>query len=150
MAQNPYQPYSAYQQAPQYGPYQSMYMWPGQPMQAQMPAYGSQTPNTGIQKPSAMSGRVVSQEADITPQEVPMDGSFSWFPMADGSAVIGKRWNSDGTIQTVRYAPESAEPQHTVETVPSYVSDISSRLDRIEGILTQRARRAVKKEAADA
>ncbi len=63
-----------------------------------MPTYGSQTPNTGIQKPPAMSGRVVSQEADITPQEVPMDGSFSWFPMADGSAVIGKRWNSDGTM----------------------------------------------------
>lgn len=79
-----------------------------------------------------------------------MDGSFSWFPMADGSAVIGKRWNSDGTIQTVRYAPESTEPQQPVEAVPAYVSDISSRLDRIEGILTQRARRAVKKEAADA
>lgn len=91
MAQNPYQPYSAYQQAPQYMPYQGAYTYPIQPMQAQMPAYGSQTPNTGIQKPSAMSGSVVSQEADITPQEVPMDGSFSWFPMADGSAVIGKR-----------------------------------------------------------
>ena len=76
-----------------------------------------------------------------------MDGSFSWFPMADGSAVIGKRWNSDGTIQTVRYAPESTEPQQPVDVVPAY---ISSRLDRIEGILTQRARRAVKKEAADA
>lgn len=149
MAQNPYQPYSAYQQA-QYMPYQGTYTYPIQPMQAQMPAYGSQTPNTGIQKPPAMSGRVVSQEADITPQEVPMDGSFSWFPMADGSAVIGKRWNSDGTIQTVRYAPESTEPQQAVETVPSYMSDISSRLDRIEGILTQRARRAVKKEATDA
>lgn len=149
MAQNPYQPYSPYQQV-QYMPYQGTYTYPTQPMQAQMSAYGSQTPNTGIQKPPAMSGRVVSQEAEITPQEVPMDGSFSWFPMADGSAVIGKRWNSDGTIQTVRYAPESTEPQHAVETVPSYMSDISSRLDRIEGILTQRARRAVKKEAADA
>lgn len=120
MAQNPYQPYSAYQQAPQYGPYQNMYMWPGQPMQAQMPAYGSQTPNTGIQKPPAMSGRVVSQEAEITPQEVPMDGSFSWFPMADGSAVIGKRWNSDGTITTLRYVMASdpePEKQLTVEDV---------------------------------
>ena len=79
-----------------------------------------------------------------------MDGSFSWFPMADGSAVIGKRWNSDGTIQTVRYAPEATEPQQPVDVVPAYVSDISSRLDRIEGILTQRSRSAVKKEASDA
>lgn len=47
-----------------------------------------------------------------------MDGSFSWFPMADGSAVIGKRWNSDGTIQTVRYAPESTEPQQPVDADP--------------------------------
>ena len=149
MAQNAYQPYSPYQQ-PQYGPYQNMYVWPGQPVQEQMPVYGCRTPNTAIQKPSAMSGRVVSQESDITLQEVPMDGSFSWFPMADGSAVIGKRWNSDGTIQTVRYAPEATEPQQPVDVVPAYVSDISSRLDRIEGILTQRARRAVKKEASDA
>lgn len=149
MVQNPYQPYEPYQQM-QYMPYQGTYTYPTQSMQQQMPAYGSQTPNTGISKPSAMSGRVVSQEAEITPQEVPMDGSFSWFPMADGSAVIGKRWNSDGTIQTVRYAPEAPEPQQPVDVVPTYVSDISSRLDRIEGILTQRARRAVKKEAADA
>ena len=149
MAQNAYQPYSPYQQ-PQYGPYQNMCAWPGQPMQEQMPVYGYRTQNTAIQKTPAMSGRIVSQEADITPQEVPMDGSFSWFPMADGSAVIVKRWNSDGTIQTVRYAPEATEPQQPVDVVPAYVSDISSRLDRIEGILTQRARRAVKKEASDA
>ena len=149
MVQNPYQPYSPYQQA-QYMPYQGTYTYPTQPVQEQMPAYGYRTQNTAIQKPPAMSGRVVSQEDDITPQEVPMDGSFSWFPMADGSAVIGKRWNSDGTIQTVRYAPESPEPQQPVDVVPAYVSDISSRLDRIEGILTQRARRAVKKEASDA
>lgn len=149
MVQNPYQQYSPYQQA-QYMPYQGAYTYPTQSMQEQMPVYGSQMQNTGISKPPAMSGRVVSQEADITPQEVPMDGSFSWFPMADGSAVIGKRWNSDGTIQTVRYAPESPEPQRPVDAVPAYVSDISSRLDRIEGILTQRARRAVKKEASDA
>ena len=149
MAQNAYQTYSPYQQ-PQYGQYQNMYAWPGQPMQEQMPVYGYRTPNTAIQKTPAMSGRVVSQEAEITPQEVPMDGSFSWFPMADGSAVIGKRWNSDGTIQTVRYEPETTEPQRPVDVVPAYVSDISSRLDRIEGILTQRARRAVKKEASDA
>lgn len=48
MAQNPYQPYSPYQQAPQYGPYQNMYAWPGQSMQQQIPAYGSQTPNAAI------------------------------------------------------------------------------------------------------
>ena len=142
MAQNAYQPYSPYQQ-PQYGPYQNMYAWPTQPVQEQMPVYGYRTQNTAIQKPPAMSGRVVSQEAEITPQEV-------WFPTADGSAVIGKRWNSDGTIQTVRYTPEEQEPRQSVEAVPAYVSDISARLDRIEGILTQRARRAVKKEASDA
>ena len=34
MAQNAYQPYSPYQQ-PQYGPYQNMYAWPGQPVQEQ-------------------------------------------------------------------------------------------------------------------
>lgn len=149
MVQNPYQPYSPYQQA-QYMPYQGTYTYPTQPVQEQMPVYGYRTQNTAIQKPPSMSGRVVSQEAEITPQEVPMDGSFSWFPMADGSAVIGKRWNSDGTIQTVRYAPEEQEPRQAVEAVPAYVSDISTRLDRIEGILTQRARRAVKKEASDA
>ena len=43
MAQNAYQPYSPYQQ-PQYGPYQNMYAWPGQPVQEQMPVYGYRTP----------------------------------------------------------------------------------------------------------
>lgn len=84
MVQNPYQPYSPYQQT-QYMPYQGTYTYPTQPAQEQMPVYGYRTQNAAIQKPPAMSGRVVSQEAEITPQEVPMDGSFSWFPMADGS-----------------------------------------------------------------
>lgn len=137
---HPYQPYpyqfNAVPTAPQFQP------------QQQMPVYSSQTTNTGFQKPSGVPGRVVCQEGEITAQEVPMDGSMSFFPLSDGSAIVGKRWNADGTIQTVRYIAEQPAQATVQDTTPSYVDAI---LGGIEDIKTQlsTARRPARKVASN-
>lgn len=53
-----------------------------------------------------LQGRTVQSAEEITPNEVPMDSSVSFFPLADGSAIIAKTWASDGTIKTFRYVLE--------------------------------------------
>lgn len=73
-------------------------------------------------------GRIVQNEKDITPQEVPMNGSIAVFPLNDNSSVILKTWNSDGTIKTVRYVPESES---------GATDDISVRLDNLEQRLSK-------------
>lgn len=77
--------------------------------------------------PSApqLRGRVVNSANDILPNEIPMDGSISYFPLQDGSGVIGKQWNSDGTIKTYTYtAVVDISSQE-----PSFEDTVLSKLD---------------------
>ena len=62
-----------------------------------------------VMRPSGLSGRMVNNPSEITPQEVTMDGTVSLFPQADYSCIYAKAWNPDGTIRTVRYVPEPQE-----------------------------------------
>lgn len=99
---NPYQPYTAglpyYPQMP--NPYQTQSPMPkldniGQTQQA---------PNT----PQSIFGHVVSNESEIKPNEVPMDGSIALFPLSDFTSIIAKQWSQDGTIKTLKFVPNVA------------------------------------------
>lgn len=76
----------------------------GQPFR-QQPTPQYQAPQNTI-APLPLQGRTVQSAEEITPNEVPMDSSVSFFPLADGSAIIAKTWASDGTIKTFRYVME--------------------------------------------
>lgn len=85
-------------------------------------------------------GRVVNSFDDIVPNEVPMDGSWSFFPRSDGQAIVAKAWKSDGTIQTNVYDVHKEEPVETnaQNSQAEIYNDILNRLDRIEKSLKQK------------
>lgn len=116
------------------------------------PAGGS-NPNVNLQTPgyfgfnnfqrptmSAMiPGRLVNNLDEITPQEVPMDGSVSLFPQNDYSAIYAKTWTKDGTIATVKFVPEqpqAAAPQKS--PIEERLDKIDQRFDRLEKMLSNR------------
>lgn len=76
--------------------------------------------------PSMLPGRQVTNADEITPQEVPMDGSVSLFPQQDYSCIYAKTWTKEGTIATMKFVPE--QPQATTEQK----SPLEERLDRID------------------
>lgn len=76
--------------------------------------------------PAMIPGRLVANADEITPQEVPMDGSVSLFPQNDYSCIYAKQWTKDGNIQTVRYVPEQPVVQADQKT------PLEEHLDRIE------------------
>lgn len=76
--------------------------------------------------PSMLPGRQVANADEITPQEVPMDGSVSLFPQQDYSCIYAKTWTKEGTIATLKFVPE--QPQATTEQK----SPLEERLDRID------------------
>ena len=86
--------------------------------------------------PNYISGRVVNGPDEITPQEIPMDGTLSLFPQQDQSCIFAKSWNADGTIKTIRYVPEvmsdPSVPEDLVPNVSDILQDVIKRLDRIE------------------
>lgn len=81
---------------PGFNPYTQNF-YPTYPQIQPMQTYG--TPSNPPANRNVF-GRVVNSETDITPNEVPMDGSVSLFPMADYSKIFAKQWNPDGTIKT--------------------------------------------------
>lgn len=78
-------------------------------------------------------GRSVYNIEDVSAQEVSMNG-INLFPANDMSCIYVKQWNSQGTIDTVRYIKET--PAVDIETQseekPDYMAIILQRLDNIE------------------
>lgn len=122
--QSPYQaypyPWGGVAPAPQYvPPTPSTFQTMGQSQQP------PQQQSTGA---APLTGRTVRSAHEVTPQEVPMDGALALFPLADGTAIIGKRWTPEGTIAEVRYVPEAPAPEREKPTFEATV------LDRLSGI----------------
>ena len=103
---NPYNPYNSY-----YGSYNQ------QPQQIQTPRQASQ-----IYKPQnsiILQGKVVDSLEVVKATDIPYDGSVSYFPLTDGSAIITKQLQQDGTSKVVVYKPilenEKSEVKYLTE-----------------------------------
>ena len=99
------------------------------------------------QPPSALPGRIIQSPGDVMPDEVPMDGSLSVFPLADLSCIYAKGWTDNG-ITTVRYVPEQrvVEQAQRPAVIPEdFRNEIFARLDAIEAALPK-PKQATKKE----
>lgn len=83
--------------------------------------------NNFMRPAPGLQGRMVAQVEEITPQEVPMDGSVGLFPQNDYSCIYAKQWTKDGNIQTVRYVPEQPTPVQADQKTP-----LEEHLNRIE------------------
>lgn len=94
---NPYQTYLP--QSPWQGPQPYT-----QPQTAQLPVQQVQT-----QANPPLVGHIVTANDQIPVSEVPQNGAPAYFPMQDGSSILAKSWQPDGTIATVRYIPEVTE-----------------------------------------
>ena len=53
----------------------------------------------------ATLGKVVESVDVLKTLEVPMDGNMYYFPKADGTAIFGKRWESNGTTSILTFKP---------------------------------------------
>lgn len=98
-----------------------------------------------------INGRIIGNVNEVTPNEVPMDGNVSLFPMSDYSCIYAKMWNTDGTIQTIKFIPvveNAQETQQAQQLTDAHYNNILERLDKIEQMLAPKKTnsRATKKE----
>ena len=129
---NPYTWNNTYTPGTSYAPQPGSYM------------AGNQTPNPyQNQQPNrfqSIPGRLVNNLDEITPQEVPMDGSVSLFPTNDFSAIYAKTWTKDGTIATVKYVPEQPQAAAPKSPIEERLDRIDQRFDRLEKMLSNRSK----------
>lgn len=94
---------------------------------------------------SIIAGRSVNSINDITPGEVPFDGSVSVFPKNDGTAIYVKSYNGDGTIDTRYYIPapegyseetsNSDAPAISLDDILQSVTNLTNQVDDMKSVL---------------
>lgn len=87
-----------------------------QPIQS-MPTYTPQPVTTMIQ---GLQGKSVDSIDVVKAMDIPLDGSISYFPLTDGTAIVTKQLQVDGSSKTIIYKPV----ENPVEEVkqPIYVT----------------------------
>lgn len=64
-----------------------------------------QQPVDQIQNKAILNGKSVDSLDVVKAMDIPLDGSISYFPLTDGSAIVTKQLQMDGTSKTVVYKP---------------------------------------------
>ena len=64
-----------------------------------------------------LMGKVIDSAESVKVTDIPLDGSTSYFPLADGSAIYTKKLQLDGTSKIVVYKPVVEEEKETIKYV---------------------------------
>ena len=102
MFNNNYNPY--YTQPQRFQPTE-----PIQPINTQ-PYIPPQTHNTQ----QVLLGKSVDSIDVVKAMDIPLDGTVSYFPLTDGSAIVTKKLQSDGTSKTTIYRPVEEENKTSI------------------------------------
>ena len=97
----------------------------------QFPQY--QQPQYQPMQYQGIQGRIVDNVDVVKATEISLDGSISYFPIADGSAIITKQLQNDGTSKMIVYKPVVEEAPKTIST-DELKEEITSLKKEIEKI----------------
>lgn len=83
----------------------------------EQPNMAQYVPTTSVPNRSLLNGKSVDSIDVVKAMDIPLDGSISYFPLMDGSAIVTKQLQSDGTSKTVVYKPVDED-----KTVVKYIT----------------------------
>lgn len=95
-------------------------------------------PYFNVQQPQTMpnmkfnnlQGKSIDNLEVVKAMDIPLDGSVSYFPLVDGSAIVTKQLQQDGTSKITIFKPIEAEEANPVKYAT--IEDIESRLNNIK------------------
>lgn len=141
----------------QYNPYINRFYGQQQaniPHPMEMPIQQQNTPQMALNRQNILNGKQVDSIEVVKAIEYPLDGSISYFPLTDGSAIVSKQLQMDGTSKTTVYKPvvedEKELPRYiTPEELKDALNgiDISDLEDEISDI--KKELKALKKKNGD-
>lgn len=113
-----------------YNPYFSNQKFP-QMEQMTTPNYNQQYQQPmQMQKISGLLGKSVDNIDVVKAMDIPLDGSISYFPLTDGSAIVSKQLQSDGTSKIVVYKPSNEEKKEQIKYAT--FEDIQKAINEID------------------
>lgn len=91
---------------------------PVQPMQPMDQQYTQPTPQPTqpiYRQALGLQGKSVDSLDVVKAMDIPLDGSISYFPLVDGSAIVTKQLQQDGTSKTIIYKPVEEEKPEEIK-----------------------------------
>lgn len=108
--------FNSYNQNPYFNPYFNTQSQPVQPVPMRY--------NSGLQ------GKSIDNLEVVKAMDIPLDGSISYFPLVDGTAIVTKQLQQDGTSKITIFKPIEAEEVTSVKYAT--IEDIENRINNIK------------------
>lgn len=108
-----------------------------------------------MQSLNTLNGKYVDSIDVVKASETPLDGSITYFPFTDGSTIVSKQLQTDGTTKTSVYKlvqeEEKEQPKYvTIEEVKKEIDKIDlSELDDIKDELRDIKKQLKAKKSKD-
>lgn len=83
--------------------------------QNQQPMMTTYQPPIQLTKPTTLLGKAVESIDVVKATDIPLDGSISYFPLTDGSAIVSKQLQNDGTSKIVVYKPTKEDKKEAIQ-----------------------------------
>ena len=84
-------------------------------------------------KPMTLQGKIVDNVDVVKATDIPLDGSISYFPLTDGTAIVTKQLQQDGTSKIIVYKPTEDK---NVDNITAFITsnELEDRLNKIKPI----------------
>lgn len=122
-----------------YNPYLNQYYGAQQmnrPQPMEMPIQPQNTPQMGLNR-AFLNGKQVDSIDTVKSMDIPLDGSISYFPIANGSAIVTKQLQQDGTSKITVYEPKQEKQTVkyvTMEDLKEKIEDFNDLENQLEDL----------------
>ena len=84
-------------------------------------------------KTIGLQGKIVDNVDVVKATDIPLDGSVSYFPLTDGTAIVTKQLQQDGTSKIIVYKPSEDK---NVDNVTAFITsnELEDRLSKINTV----------------
>ena len=113
-----------------YNPYYPQQRYQGVDTNNQQPMMTTYQQPMQLTKSSSLLGKSVDNIDVVKATDIPLDGSISYFPLTDGSAIVSKQLQMDGTSKMVVYKPVKEDSDDSKKFVT--FEEMQSELAKID------------------
>ena len=114
----------------QYNPYMNRFYGQQQanmPQPMEMSIQQQNTPQMALNRQNILCGKQVDSLEVVKAIDIPLDGSISYFPLTNGSAIVTKQLQQDGTSKITIYEPKTQKENTQFATI----EDIDKKLEKL-------------------
>lgn len=116
-----------------YNPYNRYATQPltAQPMEMSMQP--QTTPQMALNRQNILYGKQVDNLEVVKATDIPLDGSISYFPLVDGSAIVTKQLGLNGVSKIIVYKPtETEEPEKVEYATTDDVNELRNEIKELK------------------